>query len=261
MREMERYVEEQIFLGQKWTDDKFPPEVSSLYDNNVDEVDTVKYDAYTWKRANEIYDPVYMFQDGIEPNDIEQGQLGNCYFLAVLSSLAEYPERVQAMFVTKEINEAGIYMINFMINGQETPVVVDDHLPVNSRGKPAFARSRENELWVCLLEKAWAKLHGTYARTAGGLPCFASSHITGTPSKSYFHNKIEKKDEFFELLLWSDRRRFTMIAASHGQGENRNAEGIISGHAYSLISIHEVTHQGRQIKLVKLRNPWASGEW
>ena len=76
-----------------------------------------KYNKYKWKRAHEIYNPVYMFRDGIEPNDIEQGALGNCYFLAVLSSLAEYPERVRAMFVTKEINEAGIYMVNFIING------------------------------------------------------------------------------------------------------------------------------------------------
>ena len=60
----------------------------------------------------------------------------------------------------------------------------------------------------------------------------------GTPSESYRHDQIENFDEFFELLMWSDRRHFTMIAASHGQGENRNSDGIISGHAYSLISIH-----------------------
>ena len=52
-----------------------------------------------------------------------------------------------------------------------------------------------------------------------------------------------------------------MMAASHGAGENRNDEGVISGHAYSLISIHELTHKGKEIKLLKLRNPWGSGEW
>ena len=50
-----------------------------------------------------------------------------------------------------------------------------------------------------------------------------------------------------------------MMAASHGQGENRNDEGVISGHAYSMISIHGVNHKGKQIQLVKLRNPWGSG--
>ena len=53
-----------------------------------------------------------------------------------------------------------------------------------------------------------------------------------------------------------------MMAASLGQGEDRNAEGVISGHAYSLISIHEVSDDsGREIKLLRLRNPWGSSEW
>ena len=63
------------------------------------------------------------------------------------------------------------------------------------------------------------------------------------------------------MLKSADSRNFTMMAASHGQGENRNAEGVISGHAYSLISIHEFKHQGKDVRLLKLRNPWGTGEW
>ena len=75
-----------------------------------------------------------MFADGVEPNDINQGQLGDCYFLAALSSLAEFEDRVRALFVTQEVNAAGIYMVNFFINGNETPIIVDDYLPVNRNG-------------------------------------------------------------------------------------------------------------------------------
>jgi hypothetical protein len=53
--------------------------------------------------------------------------------------------------------------------------VVDDWLPVNEYNQIAFARSQNDELWVSLLEKAWAKLHGTYARIEGGVPYFAYS--------------------------------------------------------------------------------------
>ena len=28
------------------------------------------YDSFTWRRASEIYNPAYIFEDGIEPNDI-----------------------------------------------------------------------------------------------------------------------------------------------------------------------------------------------
>ena len=60
--------------------------------------------------------------------------LGDCYYLATLSSLAEFEDRVKKMFVTKEINAAGIYMVILWINGVETPVIVDDYLPVKPNG-------------------------------------------------------------------------------------------------------------------------------
>lgn len=61
----------------------------------------------------------------------------------------------------------------FYINGVKTPVVVDDQLPCNEDGSVAFAYSDEDAIWVSLLEKAWAKLHGTYVRTEEGWPYFA----------------------------------------------------------------------------------------
>ena len=71
--------------------------------------------------------------------------------------MAEKPERVMARFYTKEVNKAGIYLMSFFINGIETPVYVDEFLPVKW-SKPCFSTSRVGELWAILLEKAWAKL-------------------------------------------------------------------------------------------------------
>ena len=188
---IEKFVMDIIQKGQPWTDPDFPPALRSLYDPNLDEGDINKYKSFEWKRFKEIAKSPAMFRDGIDPNDINQGQLGDCYFLAVLSSLAEFPDRVSALFVTKELNAAGIYLVRFFINGNETPVIVDDHLPCNKNGGLAFASSRDDEMWVSILEKAWAKLHGTYARTEGGLPCFACSHLVGVPSESFLHDDVE----------------------------------------------------------------------
>ena len=52
-----------------------------------------------------------------------------------------------------------------------------------------------------------------------------------------------------------------MMAASPGEGEERTSEGVISGHAYSIISVHEFNLNGENVKLLKLRNPWGTGEW
>lgn len=43
------------------------------------------------------------------------------------------------MFITQTINKAGIYLLSFYVNGIEYPVILDDFIPLNSSGRPAFA--------------------------------------------------------------------------------------------------------------------------
>ena len=48
-----------------------------------------------------------------------------------------------------------------------------------------------------------------------------------------------------------------MMASSHGKGEIDEGSGIFSGHAYTVISIHEAEDK----RLMKIRNPWGNSEW
>jgi len=156
-----------------------------------------------------------VFKESVSPNDINQGALGNCYFLSALSSLAEFHQNIENRFETKQINAAGIYLLTFYVNGVLTPVVVDDWIPVTRSKKPAFASTKDEELWVILLEKAWSKLHYTYARTEGGLPSFAVQHLLGTPSESFYHEEMAKDvDKFWKNLNMYDKREYIMMAAS-----------------------------------------------
>jgi calpain-15 len=123
--------------------------------------------------------------------------LGDCYLLSALSSMAENPSSVADCFITKQTNSCGIYLLLLYINGVRTPVIVDDYLPCIN-GRLCFARSKGEELWVCLLEKAWAKLYGTYARIERGDPGFAMSHLTGNPAETVWHEKLKDNDKFWE---------------------------------------------------------------
>ena len=53
--------------------------------------------------------------------------------------------------------------------GKKRTVVVDDKIPCRN-GKPVFCRNNdgEYEIWPMILEKAWAKVHGSYEMIEGG---------------------------------------------------------------------------------------------
>lgn len=83
-----------------------------------------------WKRANDHRPGAQVFVDGIQQTDIKQGALGNCYFLASVAAIAEFPRLVAARFYTRTTNKAGIYLLSFFVNGIETPVIVDEWMPL-----------------------------------------------------------------------------------------------------------------------------------
>jgi hypothetical protein len=133
--------------------------------------------------------------------------------LAVLSAIAEFPELIDARFITKERNDAGIYLVTLFINGYESPVIVDDWFPTN-HDRLAFASSKDGELWVMILEKAWAKLHGSYTRTEGGKAEFAAQHLLGTPAFTINHKETDA-DAIWPRLKKYDERDFIMFSSSN----------------------------------------------
>ena len=100
-----------------------------------------------------------LFQGIIEPNDIKQGQLGDCYFLSSLAALAEIPVRIERIFLQKERHQTGAYGLAMCKNGVRQAVLVDNHIPVKNK-ELVYSRANGKETWVLILEKAWAKLHG-----------------------------------------------------------------------------------------------------
>lgn len=75
----------------------------------------------------------------------------------------------------------------FCINGIWEDVVIDDLFPVSKKtGQPAFNHSKTNELWVMIIEKCWAKIHGGYMNIAAGLTREALRDMTGASAKTFF---------------------------------------------------------------------------
>jgi len=100
-----------------------------------------------WRRAADYCASPEVFKiDGddekdVEPNDVMQGRLGNCWFCCSLASMAERPELIKRLFITKEFNEEGIYEMRFCHNGLWKVVLLDDFFPCKPYSGPIYTKS------------------------------------------------------------------------------------------------------------------------
>ena len=166
--------------------------MSSIYWSGFGEKNPIAGKDITWKRVGDVYENATLWgQQGIRPDDVRQGLLGNCWFLASASAIAEKPARMEQVFLNleSELNEAGIYGVN--LNGLGVPytVIVDDRIPTIkswAKGKevdrsPFTALAKDGSIWMTILEKAFAKTHGNYLHIEGGDTRMGVDQIYGAP--------------------------------------------------------------------------------
>ncbi|EEF38998.1 calpain, putative [Ricinus communis] len=271
MLSVELAVKEALFARGEthFTDQEFPPNDQSLYldpENPPLKLQVVS----EWMRPGEIVmenrpdSCPCLFSGSANPSDVCQGRLGDCWFLSAVAVLTEVSQ-ISEVIITPEYNEEGIYTVRFCIQGEWVPVVVDDWIPCESPGKPAFATSRKgNELWVSILEKAYAKLHGSYEALEGGLVQDALVDLTGGAGEEIDMRSAQAQIDLASGRLWSQLLRFKQEGFLLGAGSPSGSDvhisssGIVQGHAYSLLQVREVDGH----KLVQIRNPWANEvEW
>ena len=121
----------------------------------------------------------------------------------------------------------------------------------------------ENETWLPLLEKAYAKAHGDYYSIDGGFTGEAIEDLTGGVTTELFTSDILDIDQFWKEELMKVNDEFLFGCATgrfddwQGGGQLTDRKGIQSGHAYSVMEAREVRGQ----RLLKVRNPWGETEW
>ena len=73
--------------------------------------------------------PWTVFRGTVDPDDICQGKLGDCWFLSALSCLAQRPDLVRRLVLTQTYNPNGCYLVRLVKNGLWKNVIVDDYFP------------------------------------------------------------------------------------------------------------------------------------
>eukprot|EP00443_Scrippsiella_acuminata_P043469 CAMPEP_0115212372 /NCGR_PEP_ID=MMETSP0270-20121206/23245_1 /TAXON_ID=71861 /ORGANISM="Scrippsiella trochoidea, Strain CCMP3099" /LENGTH=616 /DNA_ID=CAMNT_0002626089 /DNA_START=53 /DNA_END=1903 /DNA_ORIENTATION=- len=307
-----------------FTDPEFPPEDASLGQVGGDAAhqEEGKSDAQvTWVRAMDFSkadmnmktthphlhnSDMFLFEGKIEAKDILQGALGDCWLLAAMATLSEHEGAINSLFLTPEVDPRGQYHIR-LFDPQESKwktIVVDDHVPCERdpravdgvrRGhdghpEAQYARPHGKEIWAMLLEKAFAKLCGSYAAIEAGITEWGVVCMTGGNAWRYqitSGNAWERRDlvilddprdkracgfqpaderhdssELFELLRYYHRHGAVLCCG--GVKAAGQAQGLVQKHAFSLLQVRTVRkdwESDHYFRFVQVRNPWGTGEW
>jgi WXG100 family type VII secretion target len=231
--------------------------------------------------------------DDISPNDVAQGQIGDCFLMASLAAIARSnPDVIRNMIkdngdgsytVTFKINVGGVHSLaaqryeddmkarglDFILARQNLyspspdtfitkEIRVTPDFPANSSGGPLYAQYGDTaggkpEMWVPLIEKAYAQMMGDYSDIKdGGQPWVAMRNITGKRSMTFQPEDI-KMDELADyhakgnaiVVHTPNHQTFTsMWAKASGRYD------MVPNHAYY------VTNVDKAAGTVSLRNPW-----
>lgn len=72
---------------------------------------------------------MFLYAGGIAPEDVVQGQLGDCWLLAALASMAEYPDAIRNCIVETEATTRGIYHVRLWDCGAKRYVEIGRGTP------------------------------------------------------------------------------------------------------------------------------------
>ncbi len=189
--------------------------------------------------------PGVLFRNGVSMHDVNQGSANDCTLLATLSGLAyRDPQAVRDMF---RANPDGTVSVRFYQHGSHGPVPQWITVDRDTTGL-AYAHSKDpKELWVALVEKAYAKKVGGYGNVA-----------SNNPDMLYLLTGRRAHDGDLDDVLTVVRLRKALEQGKLVTAANlaHDEAGLPSGHSYTVLGMRTVGGE----TYVRIRNPHGHGE-
>ncbi|KAM4694115.1 calpain-13-like [Discoglossus pictus] len=245
-----------------------------------------------WKRPWEKCSKPRLIMDGASFYDIKQSKLGDCWVLSAMGSVTLKQDLLKIVmplnqgFTTKY---AGIFHFRFWHFGEWVDIVIDDLLPFVNGKYLSVQPSNGIEFWPCLVEKAYAKLCGSYENLHWGNPADAFVNLTGgiTMSFNLKNTKMQHCDLWAivntagpntlmacisdKLNAYSRNRSSSVPFVNEVTDIRRNSapsninihlgNGMVESHAYCVTDTKQISTRDGKENIIRLWNPWATGEW
>ncbi|XP_063537507.1 calpain-A-like isoform X2 [Cydia strobilella] len=254
--------------AELWEDPDFPASPRSIGE---------RASGLTWRRPHELSSaPLFL---GAEAEDaaweVEVGALGSGALCAAAAALAPTPRLLARVAPPQSFRDhyRGAFTFRFWVFGTWREVAVDDRLPCRGGGggggvvpRLLSSTARQGDFTLPLLEKAYAKLYGSYAamRAAGAAAAGegtarALQELTGGIVQSF---SLQRQPQPLTLqVLHSAAPRSTIIVATPSEKEStwRRRSGLASGQAYVVTGLARV-RGGAALVRVRGRGAWR-GAW
>ncbi|XP_075057082.1 calpain-8-like [Mixophyes fleayi] len=275
-----------------FTDEAFPANVNIIGSRLSVEFNT---QGIEWKRPLDLCRNPQFIVDDISLFDIEQTQLGDCWVLSAMGALTLNPNLMKDIIPSSQkftTNYAGIFHFRLWHLGEWVDIVIDDLLPFLNGQYFSVRPSCQNEFWPCLLEKAYAKLLGSYQNLHWGNPADAFANFTGgvtmtfdlqsdsVPQNDLWHMvSTATRDTLMACINdtrdIAPRNRSSSVPTLNEKADDRKSSlptnklaenvylnnGLVDRHAYCITDIVQVQFRKGIVKLIRIWNPWGHGEW
>ena len=252
MKNYEKIFNESIKTKKKYIYTDFHP-TYKIFESEKNLLENI-----TWKRIEEIYKaPLF---ENINYDSIKQGQIGNCYFIAVLVAISRKPDFVIKLFHPLLDLNTGSVCILFQSLGKFIPIIIDTLIPFNNKSnQPTFSKpkSLNDSPWFCLIEKAFAKLFGGYSHIVGRNASVNYIKFFGFFPESLKFTQIPLN--YFDILnqLKLNNCFLTSFIENKSQEQLIKSKGLVYNHAYAILDLKKVENK----LFIQLRNPWGNFEW
>lgn len=195
--------------------------------------------------------------------DVIQSELPNCYLASASAAVAH----VRPKFLKRAIVALGEgrYRVRFQMvdrkTGKASPrdVEVTSALYVRPSGELLYGSSEREEpqLWWPILEKAFARLRGSYREIGkGGCSDIVLQTLLGRRGRRFF---VEPDRKGEADLVWTEietalaeHRPVVAGTAPNSLAHRYRNTGVIPDHAYAVLSCRTV----RGVRKIAVRNPW-----